>query len=472
MLAACSGGSGGSGGEGSVPVDPSSSTGSTSAPAAAEVATGIEVAWATTLTGSTREDEIDGVAADDEGALWVTGKFEQTTSLGGEDLTSAGAADIPLARFAADGSPQWVRSFGGTGEDNLFDLDAVGDTAVGTGWFEGTVAFDDIELTSAGSTDCVVVAFEADGDVRWASAYGGPGPDGCNEVVVSEDGSITTSMDTAGGWASPAGDVPTDQGREVVLLRLDAEGDEVWAGLVSGPATQRGKSLAVADDGTVALGGDATGDVEIGELAAPLPGARADAWASTWSADGEPIAVTAWGGPGADIAKGLAFGADGLWAVGQFEGQLDLGGVEVDAGGAADLAVVRLDLERGLEPTWGGSVRAELPLAGAEVTSAPDGGVLFGTPVQPGTELVAADGTSTGIEGDGAAALVWWSPDGSARAWGVEGTTTLGSDEIARSGDRVYLELVIRGDGNVAAGQPLEADAKDGSVWALDLLPG
>jgi hypothetical protein len=291
-------------------------------------------------------------------------------------------------------------------------------------------------------------------------------------VVVSDDGSITTSMDTAGGWDSPAGRVGTTSAREVVLLRLDADGEDRWAGLVSGPAAQRGKSLAVADDGTVALGGDATGDVQIGDLTAPLPGARADAWVSLWSPDGEPLAVTAWGGRGADIAKGLAFGADGLWAVGQFEGQLELGGVEVDAGEAADLAVVRLDLERDLAPTWVGSVRAELPLAGAEVTSAPDGGVLFGTPVQPGTELAAADGTSTEVEGDGAAALVWWSPDGAVRAWGVDGTATLGSDEIARAGDRVYLELVIRGEGNVAAGEPLVADAKDGSVWALDLIGG
>jgi hypothetical protein len=267
VAAGCSDGSSGSGdgvGPGDGPsgstADPSGGSPSTTATPSepTAVASGIEVAWATTLTGATLEDEIDGIAADDEGALWVTGKFERTTELGGEDLTSAGAADIPLARFDRDGAPQWVRSFGGPGEDNLFDIDAVDDTAVGTGWFEGTIAFDDIELTSAGSTDCVVAAFDGDGSVRWAKAYGGPGPDGCNEVVVSDDGSITTSMDTAGGWDSPAGRVGTTSAREVVLLRLDADGEDRWAGLVSGPAAQRGKSLAVADDGTVALGGDAT----------------------------------------------------------------------------------------------------------------------------------------------------------------------------------------------------------------------
>ena len=88
------------------------------------------------------------------------------------------------------------------------------------------------------------------------------------------------------------------------------------------------------------------------------------------------------------------------------------------------------------------------------------------------TAEVTTSGLTFDIEGEGASALVWWSPDGSHRAWAVEGTATLGADEIARSGDRVYLELVVRGPGNVAAGVPLEAGERDGSVWALDLLRG
>ncbi|HRW38554.1 MAG: hypothetical protein KDB04_19195 [Acidimicrobiales bacterium] len=462
VLAACSGGEGGGGSE------RGATTAASTSSAASRPATGVEVAWATTMTGPTREDEIDGVAAADDGSVWVTGKFERSTTLGGEELTSAGAADIPLARFDRDGAPAFVRSFGGAGEDNLFDIDAGPEGAVGTGWFEGTVAFDDVQLTSAGSADCVVVSFDDDGVVRWATSFGGPGPDGCNEVVVSDDGTVTTSLDTAGGWSSPAGDLGTDAGREVVLVQLDADGELRWAGLVSGPGAQRGKSLAVADDGSVALGGDTTGDVAAGDLRAARPGRRTDAWVSIWSADGEPEGLAAWGGSGDDLAKGLAFGGDGVWAVGQFEGAVEVGDDRVDAGEAADLAVVRVALDG--TPSLVGTVSAKLPLAGAEVTAAADGGVLFGTPNQPGTALVTVDGVRRPLEGDGAAALVWWSPDGSVRGWTLPGKATLGADEIARVDDRVYLDIVIRGDGNVAAGVPLTADAKDASVWAVDLV--
>ena len=79
--------------------------------------------WARTLSGPTNEDEFDGVAAAPDGSVYATGKFERTATLGGASLSSAGRADIPLARFV------------------------------------GTVAFGSATLTSSGRSDCVIAAF-------------------------------------------------------------------------------------------------------------------------------------------------------------------------------------------------------------------------------------------------------------------------------------------------------------------------
>ncbi|MEO6468778.1 MAG: hypothetical protein ABIP21_06735 [Acidimicrobiia bacterium] len=94
--------------------------------------------------------------------------------------------------------------FGGPGEDNLFDLDANAEGVIGTGWFAGTVDFGGVVLTSAGPSDCVVLALRPDGSTRWARAFGGPDRDGCNEITVGTEGTITTSIDTQGGW-TPTG---------------------------------------------------------------------------------------------------------------------------------------------------------------------------------------------------------------------------------------------------------------------------
>jgi hypothetical protein len=150
------------------------------------VPSGSEVSprWAQTMSGPSNEDEIDGVAASPDGSVYATGKFEGTVTLGGVLLESAGAADIPLARFDAQGQTVWAKRFGGPGEDNLFDVDANADGAVATGAFSGTVAFGSTTLTSSGPWDCVIVALAPDGETRWARAFGGAGRDGCNEVSV------------------------------------------------------------------------------------------------------------------------------------------------------------------------------------------------------------------------------------------------------------------------------------------------
>ena len=82
------------------------------------------------MSGPSNKDEFDGVAAAPDGSVYVTGKFERAVTLGGVRLESAGAADIPFARFDSRGELSWAKRFGGPGEDNLFDIDANADGAV------------------------------------------------------------------------------------------------------------------------------------------------------------------------------------------------------------------------------------------------------------------------------------------------------------------------------------------------------
>lgn len=432
----------------------------------------VAAAWARQLTGPTSEDEIDGVAAAPDGGAWITGKFELTTSVAGTTLTSAGAADAPLARFDADGEPLWVVRVGGVGEDNFFDIDADDAGAVATGWFEGSVELGPVTLTSAGSRDCVIAAFSDDGDVRWATSLGGPGPDGCNEVTIGPDGSVVTSVDTTGGWDSPAGTLPVLPERDTILLRLSGDGQVEWGRRVGGRGSQRSKALAVADDGSIAVGGDTDGDLEVDGERVEMRGSRADAWLSEWSPEGELRWATSWGGPGEDLAKGVAFGDGGWHVVGAFAGTVQLGSVALDAGEEPDLAVARFD--RTGEAVWATSVSATGRVVGTEVVASGRGGVLFGVNgVAGGLEARPVDGDPV-VPGDGVA-MVEYGPDGSVgMAADVPGTTDAATaipGEIGRVGERVYLDIVIRGSGNTVDGRPLEATRKDGSLWALDLRP-
>lgn len=426
--------------------------------------------WAAHLRGPTNEDEIDGVAAAPDGSLYVTGKFELTATLGGAELVSAGRADIPLARFDADGTPLWVTSFGGSGEDNIFDVDADASGAILTGIIEGTVQFGDHTVVSNGSLDCVIVSVDPDGTVRWARSFGGPWVDGCNEVTIAADGSIVTSLDTDGGWDTPAGPVPDLGFSDTLLMRLDRDGGVRWARHVGGPGPQRGKAISVAPDGSVAFGGESFGELDVEGDVSAVPGTGTGSWLTRWTADGELGWVVTWGGPRRDFVKGVVHDDDSVFAVGPFTGTIDVQGVELDAGESTDLVVARFDLDGRLD--WATSVQAVSPLTGAEVTSAPGGGLLLASIRPDGLGILDGDGNGAPLadSNGGNAWLGLYRPDGSV-GWAstIDGAVTASPDEISRAGTRVYLDMTVRGSENSAGDETIAADRKDSAVWAIDI---
>jgi hypothetical protein len=430
--------------------------------------------WERTMSGPTSEDEFDGIASTPDGSVYVTGKFEQTATLGGATLTSAGAADIPFARFDSTGKVVWSKRFGGPGEDNLFDVDADADGAVATGWFAGTVTFGTVTLTSTGPADCVVVALRPDGSTRWARAFGGPFRDGCNEVTLDPSGSITTSIDTEGGWtplgASP---IPHLAASDTVLLRLAPDGTPAWMRSVGGSGPQRGKALAVAPDGAVSFGGDTIGPLTVGDTTAdaPVTGGRRDAWLSRWSPSGALEWVTTWGGPGDDLTKGVVDDGHAVSYVGPFTGTLTFDTTTLDAGRGADILVAQRSTDGALR--WATSVSgATSDLDGAEVVGSGDGGILFGSGIPTDLSFGSTGGAAIPLDtaNGGRAWLARYRPDGTpAFARTIAGTASGRVGELDRTGSRLYTDIALRGPGNTIQGRPIPVRANDASVWALDL---
>ncbi len=425
------------------------------------------------MSGPTNEDEFDGIAAPPDGSVYVTGKFERSATLGGVSLENAGAADIPIAHFDARGKLLWAKRFGGAGEDNFFDIDANADGAIATGWFAGTVDFGSKALTSSGPSDCVVMAVNPDGTTRWVRAFGGPGRDGCNEVSIDRSGAVTTSIDTQGDW-TPVGDphlAPVRQS-ETVLMRLDPEGSPVWMRAVGGAGAQRGKALAEAPDGSVSFGGDTVGPLTIAgrTVGPPTPGGDRDAWLSRWTPDGTLQWVETWGGPGDDLAKGVADDGEHVSYVGPFTGTVDVGGTVLDAATGSDTLVAQRSANGTVR--WATSVSADTDLDGSEVASSPDGGILFGSQSAPGLRFGSTTGERIPLEDTdgGTAWLAHYRPDGTPRfVRTIPGTANGRVGEIARAGSRVYVDVALRGGENTVDGKPITVVGKDASVWALDL---
>jgi hypothetical protein len=80
-----------------------------------------QVQWARHLHGP-GTDYCLGVATDDHGTAFVCGDFTQDTMLAGHALTTRGSGDIFLAAFDAKGSLVWVQPAGGKLNDSAYPI--------------------------------------------------------------------------------------------------------------------------------------------------------------------------------------------------------------------------------------------------------------------------------------------------------------------------------------------------------------
>jgi hypothetical protein len=101
--------------------------------------------------GDSDSQYVLGLAVDGLGQIALTGSLQGTIDLGGGALTSAGSADVFLAKLTPAGAPIWSQRFGDagsqTGRDVAFDL---GGNLLVTGWFGGTLDFGSGALVAQG----------------------------------------------------------------------------------------------------------------------------------------------------------------------------------------------------------------------------------------------------------------------------------------------------------------------------------
>jgi len=144
--------------------------------------------WISTITGAGNQ-EGRSLAIDGSGNVYVTGAIEQTTAFGTFVTASAGGRDMFLIRYRPTGAVDWLRRGGSTGNDqgNSVVVDNHGNIYV-AGSFFNTMEVWTIDAVSAGSSDPFLAKFDADGRPQWVQRGGGSGLDEGVTAAVSANG--------------------------------------------------------------------------------------------------------------------------------------------------------------------------------------------------------------------------------------------------------------------------------------------
>ncbi len=124
--------------------------------------------------GGTNGDTPSAIVLDTMGNVLIAGSYSGKTYFGSDSVTAVGNSDVLIAKYNSGGSLQWLRSGGGTDNDLGQDIatDATGNVYI-TGFFGATANFGSRSVTSAGKADVFVAKYNSSGAVQWLQKAGG-----------------------------------------------------------------------------------------------------------------------------------------------------------------------------------------------------------------------------------------------------------------------------------------------------------
>jgi len=220
--------------------------------------------WAKNATGFDRQEALS-VTVDPSGNPYVAGYFYwaitfDSIQLLNANMSFAGAGDMFLAKYNANGDVLWAKSAGGQGNDVATSCvaDAFGHIYV-TGWFyDPSIAFGTDSLTSAGNYDVFLTKYDTSGNVQWAKSAGGTGSDYANSVAMDILGNIYIAGRFSGDQITFGSTNLQNAGyftEDVFLAKYNAGGNELWAKSAGGSGSDEAYSVAVDNWGNPYLAG-------------------------------------------------------------------------------------------------------------------------------------------------------------------------------------------------------------------------
>ncbi|MEQ8364084.1 MAG: IPT/TIG domain-containing protein [Cyclobacteriaceae bacterium] len=273
---------------------------------------------------------------------------------------------VSAGSYSQTPSFEWAAAFGGTGNDAGFSIapDASGNVFT-TGKFSGTADFDPgpgtFNLTSAGSEDIFVSKLDASGNFVWAYGFGGASLDQGRSIAVDPSGNIvitgyfrnTIDFDPGPGILN----LTAASGLfDVFILKLDGDGNFLWAVSFGDPASNSdvGYSVATDDTGNIYATGtfSGTADFDPGagtfSLSAFSGGGFTDVFILKLDESGNFVWAKSIGGTSSDIAFTLAVDlSNNVIIGGHFYGTIDfdpgVGVNNITSSGPKNLFILKLD---------------------------------------------------------------------------------------------------------------------------------
>jgi len=322
--------------------------------------------WAKKI-GHMNNDRAHSIALDDSGNVYVLGIFSGTVDFdpgpNNYPLKSADMWDMFILKLDTDGDFVWAKQIGainGDYEGYSIAVDASGNVFT-TGYFSKTVDFDPgpetNTLFAVGSRDIFVLKLDRNGNFIWAKRMGSTDDEYGYSINTDRDGNVLVTgtfrrvidFDPGPGEfrLSPVGNI------DAFVLKLDNNGNFVWAKRIGGSAIETGASVAVDHSGNAYVTGFFWGTIVFDSVVGVsniTSNGGYDAYVLKIDSDGEFIWAKNIGGKDEDYGNCVAVDILGnVYVTGHFKGTADFdpgtGVHNLSSAGDKDAYILKLDID-------------------------------------------------------------------------------------------------------------------------------
>lgn len=300
------------------------------------------IEWQDSFGGSSSDQGWSGIETSDGGFIVVG----QASSINGDVSSNNGGQDYWVLKLNGDGSPSWDHAYGGSQNDVARSVKETSDNGFVVVGYSASNNGDVTE--NNGASDMWVVKLNAMGELQWQVSLGGSGNDFMIDIIETMDGGYLA----VGNTDSDDGDVSTNLGgKDMWVVKLDANGDLVWETSVGGTLDDFGNAVIELSNGDLVVVGST--DSSDGDVGPGHHGLR-DVWVVELSGSGVVLSSVPLGGT--DNEYGTSIIQDGSgFIIAAHTASAD--GDVSEAFGATDLWLFRLDDQYAIdwERSFGGT---------------------------------------------------------------------------------------------------------------------
>lgn len=217
-----------------------------------------DIEWEKSFGGTNYESARDVVQTTDGGYI-VAGETNSTD--GGVISGYGGTKDIWILKLSAAGNLVWQKRYGGNGLDIANHIHLLND---GSFYLVASSSSNDGNITgnhgTAGYTDGVLMKLDAGGNLLWSRCFGGSKNEEFFDLEIINGRTYLAGFANSTDGDIP----PQQKNYDVWLLALDANGNKIYSKVYGGAQNDVAYSMTVGNDGSLTLAGYTTsndGDV-------------------------------------------------------------------------------------------------------------------------------------------------------------------------------------------------------------------